>query len=88
MGVPPFGTTKTINVSASRDGREFTQVGAYQFSPGKEERHTFILAPVSIRSVRLTYADRYDQDVGYPRFFSFTTELEVYAPEKKGAGSK
>jgi len=82
LGVPPFGSTKTIKVSVSADGQNFTEVGSYAFSQNKEEKHRYVFAPVTARYVRLTYPDHYDEQVQYPPNFVFTTEVEVYAPAK------
>ncbi len=80
LGVPPFGSTKTIKVSLGADEQNFTEVGTYVFSPRKEEKHLFTFDPVTARYVRLTYADHYDESVQYPPAHAFTTEVEVYAP--------
>ncbi len=80
VGVPPFGSTKTITVSLSADGQAFQEVGSYVFSLRKEEKYLFRFAPVSARFVRLTFPDHYDEAVGYPPTFVFATEMEVYAP--------
>ena len=84
VGVPPFGSTKTINISVSADGKTFTEVGSHVFSLHKEEQYTYAFPAVTARYVRLTYPDHYDEQVGYGQNFAFTTEVEVYAP---GTGS-
>lgn len=84
VGVPAFGSTKTVNVSVSADGKQFTEVGTHQFSLRQEEQYTYAFPAVTARYVRLTYADHYDEQVGYVTNFGFTTEVEVYAP---GTGS-
>ena len=81
VGVPSFGSTKTIDVSLSSDGTTFTDVGSYVFTLKKEERHLFTFAPVNARYVRLTYPDHYPDNNGYTPTFVFTTELEAFAPE-------
>jgi sialate O-acetylesterase len=80
-GVPNFGSTKTVKVSISTDGQNFTDVGTYVFSLRKEERHLFTFPAVLARYVRLTYPDHYPDTVGYDPLFVFTTEVEVYAPK-------
>lgn len=80
LGVPPFGSTKTVIVSVSADGMAFQDVGTYVFSQRKEEQHLFRFPPVAARVVRLTYPDHYAEAVGYAPTFVFATELEVYAP--------
>ena len=82
IGVPSFGSTKTITVSLSADGQTFTPVGSRVFSLYNEEKHLFRFAPVTARYIRLTYPDHYDEEAGYSRNFSFTSEVEAYGPEK------
>ncbi|BCM89706.1 hypothetical protein IAD21_01553 [Abditibacteriota bacterium] len=80
LGVPPFGSTKTVTVSISSDGQNFTEVGSYVFSLNKEERHVYSFAATPARYVRLTYPDHYPDFVGYTPTFTFTSEAEVYGP--------
>ncbi|MDQ2798156.1 MAG: hypothetical protein M3Y13_00755, partial [Armatimonadota bacterium] len=80
VGVPPFGATKTIQVSVSADGTAFTDVGSYVFSLRKEEKHLFAFKPSPARFVRLTYPDHYENGAGYNNTFVFTTECRAYAP--------
>ncbi len=80
LGVPPFGSTKTIEVSVSTDNKTFKPVGKFTFSQRREERHRYTFDAVNARYVRLTYPDHYDASVDYTPTFSFTTEVEVYAP--------
>lgn len=81
-GVPNFGATKTITVSVSADGTNYTEVGTHVFTQKKAERFTYTFAPVTARFVRLTYPDHYTDGAGYNALFVFTTEAEVYAPAK------
>ncbi len=80
VGMPPFGSTKTVQVSVSADGQTFTPVGSYVFTQNHAERHLYRFAPVTGRYVRLTYSDHYDAGAGYNTLFSFTSEVEVYGP--------
>lgn len=80
LGVPAFGSTKTIRISLSADGQNFRQVGSFSFPLAQERRHRFAFAPTSARYVRLTYPDHYAERVGYEPNFVFTTEVEVYGP--------
>jgi lysophospholipase L1-like esterase len=82
FGVPPFGSTKTVKVSVSADGQNFTEVGSHEFASRKEERTTLAFPATDARYVRLTYTDRYEEDIQFPRVFAFTTEVEVYATAK------
>ncbi len=83
IGVPAFGSTKTVKVSISADNKEFTEVGEYEFSQRKEERHTFTIPPAKAQFVRLTYVDKHTPQVGYSPNFAFTTECEVYGKPVK-----
>jgi len=80
VGVPPFGSTKTVTVSVSADGLKYTDVGSYIFSQHEEERHSFRFAPIAARFVRLTYPDHYAEEAGFNANFVFTSEVEAYAP--------
>ncbi len=80
VGVPAFGSTKTIAISVSGDGKTFTPVGSYTFPQVHEMRHRYTFDPVSARYVRLTYPNHYEVNVNYNPTFVFTTEAEVYAP--------
>lgn len=80
LGVPPFGSTKTVRVSLSSDGQNFREVGSYAFAQAQEKRHRFSFAPASARYVRLSYPDHHAEQVGYAPNFVFTTEVEVYGP--------
>ncbi len=79
VGVPNFGSTKTINVSISTDGSDYKQVGSYVFTPDMEERHTYFLTRTPARYIRLTYPDHYPQSIkGYDPNFVFTSIVEAY----------
>ncbi|RYX85049.1 hypothetical protein EON83_07320 [bacterium] len=80
LGVPAFGSTKTVLVSVSSDGQNFTEVGSYTFSKQKEERHVYSFAATPARYVRVSYPDHYPDTIGYSPTFAFTTEVEVYGP--------
>ncbi|OAM88036.1 discoidin domain-containing protein [Termitidicoccus mucosus] len=79
VGVPNFGSTKTIAVSVSYDGKNFTEVGRHDFSYGKAEAHLFEFAPVLARQVRLTYLGNHAGKNRFDPAYCFTTEVEVYA---------
>ena len=80
VGVPPFGSTKTITVAVSADGQRYTDVGSYVFSQHNEERHQYRFPPITARFVRLTYPDHYIEEAGFNANFVFTIEVEAYAP--------
>lgn len=83
LGVPPFGSTRTVVVSESIDGKKYRDVGTVEFRLRHAERRTVSFEPKTARYVRLTYVDRYDDVVEYPCGFAFTTEVEVYGPAAK-----
>lgn len=78
IGVPPFGSTKTVEVSVSADNRTFRPFGKVGFQPGDAQREVVTAAPTKARYVRLTYPDHHDQERGFPATFAFTSEVEVY----------
>lgn len=80
VGVPPFGSTETVQISVSTDGQIFTPVGSYMFVQRREERHLYKFAPISARYVRLTYPNHYSAEADFSNKFVFTTEVEAYAP--------
>jgi lysophospholipase L1-like esterase len=79
ISVPPFGSTKTVSVSVSPDGKTFTDIGSHTFLQ-KQFQHYVFTAPGGTREryIRLTYQDHYADSVDYPSTFAFTTEAEVY----------
>ncbi|MCL1888438.1 MAG: discoidin domain-containing protein [Kiritimatiellaeota bacterium] len=81
VGVPDFGSTKTIAVSVSYDGRTFTEVGRHDFPFGKAEARLFEFAPVLARQVRLTYLGNHAENNRFDPAYCFTTEVEVYAKQ-------
>jgi len=81
LGVPAFGATKTIAISVSADGTNFTDVGTHTFDEAKEARFTYTFASVDARYVRLTYPDHYDDGHGYTNTFAFTEECQVFAAQ-------
>jgi lysophospholipase L1-like esterase len=80
VGAPAFGSTKTIKVSLSADGQNFTEVGTHLFPLATNRRHLFTFKPVTARYLRLTYPDHYDEEMGYNSRFAFTSEVEAFAP--------
>ncbi len=82
LGVPPYGSTETIQVSVSADGKTFKEVGAYGFRLHQEERHLYSFAVTPARYVRLTYPDHFADAVEFPPTFVFTSEVEVYGPAR------
>lgn len=79
VGAPEFGSTKTVAVSVSTDGKDFREVGKHVFPFGKAERATLTFPDAEAKFVRLTYLDHYAELAGgFPNTFSFTSEVEAY----------
>ncbi|EMI18702.1 protein containing Coagulation factor 5/8 type [Rhodopirellula maiorica SM1] len=79
FGVPEVGSTKTVAISVSEDGKTFQQVGSHSFGQGKAERAVIEFDDSTARFVRLTYLDHHSSLVGgYNNTFAFTSEVEVY----------
>ncbi|MDR2675959.1 MAG: discoidin domain-containing protein [Opitutaceae bacterium] len=79
VGVPGFGSTRTIAVSVSYDGKNFTEVGRHDFPYGGPEARLFEFAPVLARQVRLTYLGNHPEKNRFDPAYCFTTEVEAYA---------
>lgn len=79
FGVPNIGSTKTVAVSISADGKSFTEVGSHAFGQGKAERAAASFDTTAARYVRLTFKDYHaSETAGYSKFFGFISEVEVY----------
>jgi hypothetical protein len=81
LGVPPFGSTRTVRIAVSQKGTEWRPVGAVEFAQRAAERRLVTFSPVTARYVRLVFEDRWPEEVQFPPPFAFVTELEVF-PEK------
>jgi hypothetical protein len=82
VGVPGFGATRTIEISVSTDGTNFTSVGSHTFAEAKEARFIDTFSPVDARYIRLSYPDHYADGHGYSSTFVFTTECRVYGESR------
>jgi sialate O-acetylesterase len=79
VGAPEIGSTKTVAVSISSDGKTFREVGKHVFTLGKAERAAVNFPDAEARYIRLTYLDHHAQLAGnFPNTFAFTTEVEAY----------
>ncbi len=79
FGTPDIGSTKTVAVAISEDGKSFHELGEHVFPLGEAHRETLSFAKSAARFIRLDYKDAYDQEVGgFDRKFGFTTEVEAY----------
>jgi sialate O-acetylesterase len=79
LGSPEIGSTKTVAVSISTDGKTFREVGKHAFTLAKAERAALPFPDAEARYIRLTYVDHHAQQAGnFPNVFAFTTEVEAY----------
>lgn len=79
LGTPDIGSTKTVTISVSADGKTFREVGKHVFAPGKAEQAAVAFPDSEARHLRLTYLDHHAQSFGgFPNTFGFTTEVEAY----------
>jgi hypothetical protein len=82
IGVPDYGSTKTVAVSISENDRDFTEMGRYDFTLKKAEKRLFNFKPAPARYVRLTYVENHKEQAGYSANYSFTADVQVFAPVK------
>ncbi len=83
VNIPPFGSTKTVEVSTARTDNKFTRSEKGLHS-GQGPAEVLTGPKTTARFVRLTYPDHYKEEKGYTSTFAFTSEVEVYngtAPE-------
>jgi sialate O-acetylesterase len=78
IGTPAFGSTKTVKITLSLDGKNYTQVGTVKFSQDIAQKKKLDCNGQNAKFVKLTYTDYYDKKVKYDPRFMFTTEVEVY----------
>jgi sialate O-acetylesterase len=79
VSVPSLGSTKTVAVSISTDGKTFREVGKHAFSLGKAETAGLTFPDTESRYIRITYLDHHNKLSGeFPNTFAFTTEVEAY----------
>lgn len=79
-GTPEIGSTKTVSVSISEDGKTFTEVGRHEFPVKKASGAQARFEPTKARYVRATFVDHYGDQGRYSENFGFLSELEAYAP--------
>ncbi len=79
VSVPEIGSTKTIAVSISTDGKEFKEVGRHAYTLAKAESAAYPFPEAEARYVRITYLDHHAQQAGeFPNTFAFTSEVEAF----------
>lgn len=81
-GTPNIGATKTVAVSISEDGQNFTEVGRNDFPPKRAARAEARFAPKKTRYVRVTFLANHPSQDDFGNTFCFLSEVEAYAPGK------
>lgn len=81
-GTPEVGSTRTVAVSISSDGKTFTEVGRHDFPPKKAARAEARFAAKPARFVRATFLGNHPQQDNFSANFGFLSELEAYTPPK------
>ncbi|GAA5119936.1 discoidin domain-containing protein [Luteolibacter yonseiensis] len=79
-GTPDVGATKTVAVSVSEDGKNFTEVGRNEFPRKKARTAQARFAAKQVRYVRATFIDSHPKQDQYSETFGFLSELEAYTP--------
>lgn len=79
-GTPNVGSTKTIAVSISEDGKTYTEVGRNDFPAKKAGVAEARFEPKAARYIRASFLGNHPQQDNYSANFGFLSELEVYAP--------
>lgn len=79
-GTPNVGSTKTVAISISENGTEFTEIARNVFPP-KQARSAEARFPAKpARYVRATFIDSHPKQDNFGPQFGFLSELEVFAP--------
>jgi len=79
VAVPEIGSTKTIAVSISTDGKTFREVGRHAYTLGKAENAAYPFPEAEARYIRVTYLDHHKELAGnFPNSFAFTSEVEAF----------
>jgi sialate O-acetylesterase len=82
FGVPKVGSTKTIAISLSTDGKNFQEVGRHDFAPVTSARKDLRITPQKARYVRATFEGNHEKQYdNFGRNFGFLSELEAFAPK-------
>lgn len=80
-GTPDIGATKTVAVSLSEDGQNFTEVARHDFPAKTASRTEAKFAPQTARYVRATFVANHPAQDSYGADFGFLSELEAYSPK-------
>jgi len=79
VGKPSIGSTKTVNVLLSSDGKEFKQVGSNVFNLKKAEKKIFTLNPVvKAKFIKLEFPDHHQESEKYDSNFIFISDVQAF----------
>ena len=78
LGAPAFGSTKSIAVSVSDNGKAFEEVGRYSFKAKTEDNTTIRFDSRPARHVRITFLEQYPKQDNYPAEQGFIREVEIF----------
>jgi sialate O-acetylesterase len=82
FGVPEFGSTRTVVLSLSEDGKQFQEIGKHEFA-GKTKASTELRWDKRpARFIRATFPDHHAKLDEYSEYHAFLSELEVYGPAR------
>ncbi len=79
-GTPNIGATRSVAISVSEDGRNFTEVGGNDFPAKKATRAEARFDPRKARYVRATFTGNHPRQDNFSENFAFLSEIEVYSP--------
>ena len=81
LGVPPFGSTKTVDIEVSTDGQTFKKVGGVVFQQKKVERKMVNFPIIEASYLRLTFQDHYKKRVRYNTNTMFLSEVQAFGKD-------
>lgn len=82
-GTPSIGATKTVAVSISEDGQNFTEVGRHDFPTKKAAQAEARFAPRKARYIRASFIGNHPVQDEFVNTFGFLSEIEAYGPVAK-----
>jgi sialate O-acetylesterase len=81
-GTPGIGATKTVAVSISEDGQNFTEVGRNDFPAKKAARSEARFEAKKARYIRASFIANHPAQDDFGNTFAFLSEIEAYGPVK------
>ncbi|PAW60557.1 MAG: hypothetical protein B9S37_08660 [Verrucomicrobiia bacterium Tous-C3TDCM] len=82
FGVPKVGSTKTIAISLSTDGKTFQEIGRSDFAAATQARRDMRVSAQKARYIRATFVGNHEKQYdNFSKNFGFLSELEAFAPK-------